>query len=197
MQAGAPPRDALQAWFTTGSGLRSVQELRWALLAPRAAVARLQSAYPRSRLSADSFLTKMFENGGAVLQDSAPYWGPTALTWQAATLSLSSRCRCPPAGNTRILCCWTCGGAVLPVHVAGATTTASCTVLPAIAVSTSAGNAAGISVPMQRTAAQTPGPLCARTAGLLGRGAWQPALGTVVPQSSSRTFSCTSELPAL
>ena len=42
-----------------------------------------------------------------------------------------------------------------------ATTTASCTVLPAIAVSTSAGNAAGISVPMQRTAAQTPVPLCA------------------------------------
>ena len=30
VQAGAPPRDALQAWFTTGSGLRSVQELRWA-----------------------------------------------------------------------------------------------------------------------------------------------------------------------
>ena len=59
------------------------------------------------------------ENGGAVLQDSAPYWGPTAPTWQAATLSLSSRCRCPPADNTRILCCWTCGGAVLPVHVAG------------------------------------------------------------------------------
>ena len=36
------------------------------------------------RLSADSFLANLFENGGAVLQDSAPYWGPTAPAWQAA-----------------------------------------------------------------------------------------------------------------
>ena len=118
-QAGAPSRDALQAWLTTGSGLRSMQELRWALLPPRAAVARLQSAYPRSRLSADSLLAKLFENSGAVLQDSAPYWGPSAPTWQVAIACLSSRCSCPPANNARIMCCWTCGGSVLPVHTTG------------------------------------------------------------------------------
>ena len=82
-QAGAPSRDALQAWLTTGSGLRSMQELRWALLPPRAAVARLQSAYPRSRLSADSLLAKLFENSGAVLQDS-----PSRASLHAAAVHL-------------------------------------------------------------------------------------------------------------
>ena len=95
VQAGALPRDALQAWFTTGSGLRSVQELRWALLAPP--------------LSADSFLAKLFEHGGAVLQDSAPYWpnGP-----------YMASCHFEPLLSLQVPArrCWTCGGAVLPVH---------------------------------------------------------------------------------
>ena len=90
-------------------------ELRWALLRPPAALARLRAMGPCGRLADSALLAALAQHGTAVLQDSAPAWSdPQLPTWHDAVAGLAQPCVCPQANAQRLFCCWTCGGAAWP-----------------------------------------------------------------------------------
>ena len=89
--------------------------LRWALLRPPAALAKLRAMGPCGRLADSALLAALAQHGTAVLQDSAPAWSdPQLPTWQDAVAGLAQPCVCPQANVQRLFCWWTCGGAVWP-----------------------------------------------------------------------------------
>ena len=114
-----PPRqDAaslLRTWLATPPGQSLLTELRWALLRPPAALARLRAMGPCGRLADSALLAALAQHGTAVLQDSAPAWSdPQLPTWHDAVAGLAQPCVCPQANVQRLFCCWTCGGAAWP-----------------------------------------------------------------------------------
>ena len=114
-----PPRQdaasVLRTWLATPPGQSLLTELRWALLRPPAALARLRAMGPCGRLADSALLAALAQHGTAVLQDSAPAWSdPQLPTWHDAVAGLAQPCVCPQANAQRLFCCWTCGGAAWP-----------------------------------------------------------------------------------
>ena len=114
-----PPRQdaasSLRTWLATPPGQSLLTELRWALLRPPAALARLRAMGPCGRLADSALLAALAQHGTAVLQDSAPAWSdPQLPTWHDAVAGLAQPCVCPQANVQRLFCCWTCGGAAWP-----------------------------------------------------------------------------------
>ena len=113
-----PPRQdaasVLRTWLATPPGQSLLTELRWALLRPPAALARLRAMGPCGRLADSALLAALAQHGTAVLQDSAPAWcDPQLPTWHDAVAGLAQPF-CPQAIVQRLFCCWTCGGAAWP-----------------------------------------------------------------------------------
>ena len=110
----ADASDDLRAWLSQAPGQGFVAEVRWSLLRPAAAAARLRAARPCGRLNEQSLTTLLLEQGGAHLLDSVPSWEASCPYWQECVVSLSVRCVCPPANalHRLLLVMWRC----LPPH---------------------------------------------------------------------------------
>ena len=107
-----PPRQdaasVLRTWLATPPGQSLLTELRWALLRPPAALARLRAMGPCGRLADSALLAALAQHGAAVLQDFAlpgainncPRGMMPSLDWPNSGV-------CPQANVQRLFCCWT------------------------------------------------------------------------------------------
>ena len=105
---------SLTAWLQSDAGQRLIRELRWALLRPEAAAARLRSMHPCGRLSDSTIISLLLQHGGAIISETLPSWAPELPSWSEASSALAVPCTCVPVLPAPLACCWTCGGVRLP-----------------------------------------------------------------------------------
>ena len=105
---------SLTAWLQSDAGQRLIRELRWALLRPEAAAARLRSMHPCGRLSDSTIISLLLQHGGAIISETLPSWAPDLPSWSEASSALAVPCTCVPVLPAPLACCWTCGGVRLP-----------------------------------------------------------------------------------
>ncbi|CAE7472096.1 unnamed protein product [Symbiodinium natans] len=105
---------SLTAWLQSDAGQRLIRELRWALLRPEAAAARLRSMHPCGRLSDSTIISLLLQHGGAIISETLPSWAPDLPSWSEASSALAVPCTCVPVLPAPSACCWTCGGVRLP-----------------------------------------------------------------------------------